>query len=184
VQQQHRPNLACPTPITPLTSSKAPLHSVIDGMRAWCRSGTISHVGLAWGWRTLSPNSPFTEGLPYDTPNWRKAAILMTDGENLIYSKSQSKWKSDYIAFGRLDDNRLGTTSTTTAKSEVCTNMKAVGITLYTVTFTSNIDAATKDIYRQCASDPGRYFDAPSQDALKSAFQAIATELSNLRVSR
>ena len=185
------PNLACPTPITPLTNDKTTLVNALNAMQAWCRGGTIGHVGMAWGWRTLSPNGPFTEGLAYNTPNWRKAAILMTDGDNLIYSKANSKWKSDYTAFGRLDDNRLGTTDKTVAKgilntrlSEVCANMKAAGITIYTITFTSNIDAATKAIYRNCASDLDKYFDAPSQATLASAFNFIGTELSSLRVSK
>lgn len=194
------PNLGCPTPITPLTNVKANLTPAINAMQAWSRGGTLSDVGMAWGLRVLSPEPPFTEGLPWGTPKWSKAAILMTDGDNQFYkltstaggNKVNSAVNSDYGAYGRLDElGRIGTTNTTTAKTiinnrltAVCNAMKAKNIIVYTVTFTSSINQATKDIYKTCASDPSKYFDSPTQDELKSAFRAIATSLSNLRVSQ
>jgi Flp pilus assembly protein TadG len=194
------PNLGCPTAITPLTNVKADLTPAINAMEAWSRGGTLSDVGMAWGLRVLSPEPPFTEGLPWNTPKWSKAVILMTDGDNLLYkltsntgtNKVNNAVNSDYSAYGRLDElGRIGTTSTTTAKtiinnrlSGVCDAMKAKNIIVYTVTFTSGINQATKDIYKSCASDPSKYFDSPTQDELKSSFRAIATSLSNLRVSQ
>ena len=155
---------------------------------------------MAWGLRVLSPEPPFTEGLPWGTPKWSKAVILMTDGDNQFYklpstaggNKANSAVNSDYSAYGRLDElGRIGTTNATTAKTtintrltSVCNAMKAKNIIVYTVTFTSGINQATKDIYKNCATDASKYFDSPSQDELKSAFRAIATSLSNLRVSQ
>lgn len=194
------PNVGCPTPITPLTNVKATLTAAINAQQAWSRGGTLSDVGMAWGLRVLSPEPPFTEGLPWGTPKWSKAAILMTDGDNQFYklasntgvNKVNSAVNSDYGAYGRLDElGRIGTTNATTAKAtinsrltSVCNAMKARNIIVYTVTFTSGINQATKDIYKACASDPSKYFDSPTQDELKSAFRAIATSLSNLRVSQ
>jgi len=194
------PNLGCPTAITPLTNVKATLTPAINAMQAWSRGGTLSDVGMAWGLRVLSPEPPFTEGLPWGTPKWSKAVILMTDGDNLFYkltsttggNKVNSAVNSDYGAYGRLDElGRIGTTNATTAKgvintrlTSVCNAMKAKNIIVYTVTFTSGINQATKDIYKACATDASKYFDSPSQSELKSAFRAIATSLSNLRVSQ
>jgi Flp pilus assembly protein TadG len=194
------PNVGCPTAITPLTNVKATLTAAINAQEAWSRGGTLSDVGMAWGLRVLSPEPPFTEGLPWGTPKWSKAVILMTDGDNQFYkltattgvNKVNNAVVSDYSAYGRLDDlGRIGTTNTTTAKTtinnrltSVCNAMKAKNIIVYTVTFTSGINQATKDIYKNCASDASKYFDSPSQDELKSAFRAIATSLSNLRVSQ
>lgn len=194
------PNLGCPTAITPLTNVKTTLTPAINAMEAWSRGGTLSDVGMAWGLRVLSPEPPFTEGLPWGTPKWSKAVILMTDGDNQFYkltsttggNKVNSAVNSDYGAYGRLDElGRIGTTNTTTAKTtintrltSVCNAMKAKNIIVYTVTFTSGINQATKDIYKACATDASKYFDSPSQDELKSAFRAIATSLSNLRVSQ
>jgi Flp pilus assembly protein TadG len=194
------PNLGCPTPITPLTDTKSTVTAAIDAMEAWSRGGTFSDIGMAWGLRVLSPAPPFTEGLPWGTNDWTKAVILMTDGDNQFYKLTSTTGAnhvnsgviSDYTGYGRLDDlGRMGTTNTTTAKSvinsrmtAVCNAMKAKQIVIYTVTFTSGINAATKELYRTCASDPSKYFDSPSQSDLKQAFRKIANELSNLRVSK
>ena len=154
---------------------------------------------MAWGLRVLSPEAPFTEGLAWNTPKWTKAAILMTDGDNQFYkltSKTSpnnvnSAVNSDYTGYGRLDElGIMGTTSTSVAKtiinsrlSQVCQAMKDKGITVYTITFTSGLNQSTKDIYKACASSASKYFDSPSQADLQASFRAIATELSQLRIS-
>lgn len=194
------PNLGCPTPITPLTNVYADLVPAIAAMQAWSRGGTLGDIGMAWGLRVLSPDWPFSQGLPYGTANWTKAVILMTDGDNQFYKLTGTSGgntvnnavNSDYTGYGRLDElGRMGTTNVATAKttidnrlSSVCAAMKAKGITIYTITFTSGINSATKAIYSNCASDPSKYFDSPTQTDLKSSFQAIATELSKLRVAQ
>ena len=193
------PNLGCPTPITPLTNDKSVVTTAIAAMRAWSRGGTFSDIGMAWGLRVLSPEPPFTEGLAWNTANWEKAVILMTDGDNQFYklpsntgvNKPNSAVNSDYTGYGRLDElGRLGTTNVNTAKTtintrmnSVCNAMKAKGIVIYTITFTSNINSATRDLYRNCASAPAKYFDSPTQEQLRASFRAIATELSQLRIS-
>lgn len=194
------PNLGCPTPITPLTGVKATVDSAIQALRAWSRGGTMGDIGMAWGLRVLSPEPPFTEGLAWNTPKWSKAVILMTDGDNQFYkltgttgpNKVNSAVNSDYSGYGRLDQyGALGTTNTNTAKTvinsrltQVCQAMKDKGITVYTITFTSGINQATKDIYKACASSTAKWFDSPSQADLRASFRAIATELSQLRVSQ
>lgn len=194
------PNLGCPTPITPLTGVKATVDNAIQALRAWSRGGTMGDIGMAWGLRVLSPEPPFTEGLAWNTPKWSKAVILMTDGDNQFYkltgatgpNKVNNAVNSDYSGYGRLDQyGALGTTNTTTAKSvinsrltQVCQAMKDKGITVYTITFTSGINQATKDIYKACASSTAKWFDSPSQADLRASFRAIATELSQLRVSQ
>lgn len=193
------PNLGCPTPITPLTGHKASIDSAVQALRAWSRGGTFGDIGMAWGLRVLSPEAPFTEGLAWNTPKWSKAVILMTDGDNGFFKLSSSASpnnansavNSDYTGYGRLDQyGFMGTTSTTAAKtvinsrlSQVCQDMKDKGITVYTITFTSGINQSTKDIYKACASSPSKWFDSPSQADLQASFRAIATELSQLRVS-
>ena len=193
------PNLGCPTPITPLTNDKSVIDSAISAMRAWSRGGTFSDIGMAWGLRVLSPEAPFTEGLPWGTEKWDKAVILMTDGDNQFYKLTgnagnntpNSSVNSDYTGYGRLDElGRMGTTNINTAKTtinsrmaSVCQAMKDKGITVYTITFTSNLNSTTRDLYRNCASSPAKYFDSPTQDELHASFRTIATELSQLRLS-
>src|SRR3546814_6661315 len=65
----------------------------------------------------------------------------MTDGVNGHYRLSGSDFDSDFSAYRRVDDGVFGTTSKTTAKNrmnqrleEVCNEMAALGIIIYTVT--------------------------------------------------
>jgi Flp pilus assembly protein TadG len=199
--KRRSPNLACPNAIVPLTNQRAPLDATINSLISWHRGGTFSNIGMVWGWRVISPEEPFTEALPYNTPKYDKAVILMTDGENLYYqlpkadyhvplAYNEAQYISDYAAYRRLDDGVLGTTSKTTARNilnarleEVCDQMAAQGIIIYTVTFQLS-DATTLGFYERCAANGGRHFDAPTADDLREDFQEIADELKNLRVSR
>lgn len=184
------PNLACPNPIVPLTNQRGPLDASISSLISWHRGGTFSNVGMVWGWRVISPEPPFTEGLPYNTPKYDKAVVLMTDGENGYYRLWGSSFDSDFSAYRRVDDGVLGTTSRNTAKGiindrleKVCDEMAASGIIIYTVTFQLN-DATTLGIYERCAANGGRHFDSPTPDDLRDDFREIADELKNLRLSR
>ena len=194
------PNLGCPTPITPLTNVKADLQTAINAMAAWSRGGTLGDVGMAWGFRLISPESPFSEGQPWGTAKLTKAVIMMTDGVNQIYklpstsgtNKVNNAVNSDYTAYGRLDQYGLvGSTTISGAQTIIdsrlaalCTAMKAKNVVVYTIIFTGTQDANTKAMYKACASDSSKFFDAPTQTDLKNAFSAIAVQLSNLRVSQ
>jgi len=200
------PNLGCPSPIIPLTNDKTTLVNEIRALDAWERGGTLGDIGMAWGRRVLSPQAPFTTPVPYNDPDWDKAIVMMTDGENTVYNftgnygwngnKEEPTYRSDLTGYGWLSSSnpQFGTNSAGKAQSDVntrlanlCTDIKNNGITIYTITFTSSISPATKQIYQNCASkrDDGtrNWFDSPTQADLKATFRAIAIELSRLRVS-
>lgn len=174
-------------PIMPMTNDRDSLLGEIDNMVA---SG-LTHipVGLAWGWRVISPSIPFSEGAPYNDPDVNKAIILLTDGENVVGTLSNHNG-SRYTAYGYLAEGRMGTTSGATALArmdqktlEICNNIKDVGVRLYTITFQVNGNE-TRELMEQCATSPALYFDSPSNEELQLTFQAIARDLSNLRLSR
>jgi hypothetical protein len=87
------PNLGCGPPITPLVASKATVLAAIDAMAPWHRGGTMANLGLAWGWRVLSPrwrglwdgDLPDELPLDYEAENMEKVVILLTDGNNEWY---------------------------------------------------------------------------------------------------
>jgi hypothetical protein len=87
------PNLGCGPAITPLVSSKTTVQAAIDEMAPWHRGGTMANLGLAWGWRVLSPrwrglwdgDLPAELPLDYGVPNMSKVIILLTDGNNEWY---------------------------------------------------------------------------------------------------
>ena len=188
------PHYNCNTrPILPLTNKKSDIVDAINAMNA--TGNTNIPFGMAWGWRVISPGEPFTQGVPYTDKDYNKAVILLTDGQNVIGSQSNHN-NSSYGAYGYVKDGRLGTTNANAAQAmldertkDVCQNIKdAVAeedkkILIYTITFQLN-DGPTKDMMRDCASDPEKYFDSVSNEELKKHFNAIASELSDLRLSK
>jgi len=198
------PNIGCPTPITPLTNSYSTVTAAVDALTAWNRGGTLGDIGMAWGIRSLSPGAPFTESTEidpktgatlWDSPRWRKAIMIMTDGDNLFYDVHpySGPGKSDYTGYGRLGESQadalFGTDNANTAKvivdqrlQSLCTTAKNQDIIVFTVTFGTQPNAATKQNFQDCATDPGKYFHAPGKATLESAFGAIGAELSKLRI--
>ncbi|MGH1479328.1 MAG: pilus assembly protein TadG-related protein [Geminicoccales bacterium] len=97
------PNLGCGPAITPLVAEKTTILDGIDEMLPWHRGGTMANLGLAWGWRTISPkwrgvwggDSPEELPLAYETPSMQKVVILLTDGVNQWYDWPGAKWTVD-----------------------------------------------------------------------------------------
>lgn len=192
------PNLGCGPAITPLTPGKTAIKTAIDGMAAWSRGGTLTNLGLVWGWRTISPSwrgvwggpTPAHLPLDYGTPLMDKVAIILTDGVNQFYDNPPAGPDgSDYTSYGRVGWGRLGTTSGSQATTEVnnrmaevCESMKANGIIVYTITFQLT-NTTTQDLFRACASSPDNYYNSPSNADLADAFREIGTELSQLRLA-
>ena len=154
----------------PLTSDQTGLLAATSNMNA--SGATLGNFGMVWGWRVLSPEEPFSEGAPYDSKDWDKVALVMTDGVNTM--------SNVYSAYGRSNEHSIDANDLDDRFAEVCQDMKNQDILVYTVTFDSGVDADTKDLFRSCATIPGNYHDAPSQTELVAVFQQIARELSNL----
>lgn len=165
------PNVSCPDqPIVPLTSDEAFLNSAAQNMGA--AGNTLGNIGMAWGWRVISPQEPFSEGSDYDDEEWDKVVLIMTDGINTM--------SNIYSAYGRSNEHNIDAGDLNDRLAEICTAMKEEEILVYAVTFDSGVNESTKDLYRNCASSPANYKDAPGQDELVDVFEQIARELSNL----
>ncbi|GAK45340.1 Flp pilus assembly protein TadG [Tepidicaulis marinus] len=174
--------------ITPLTNDKNRLLNEIDDMIA----DGMTHIplGLAWGWRVISPTSPYTEGASYGDRDYKKAIILLTDGENTIPGQGWGNINgSSYTAYGYLSKQRLGTSSSSQAAQEldektlrICNNVKQANIRLYTITFQVS-SSSTRNMMRSCATSPSMYYDSPSISTLQEVFQQIAGELNALRIA-
>jgi Flp pilus assembly protein TadG len=194
----HGPNLGCGPAILPLVQERATVDAKITEMQAWSRGGTTGNLGLAWGWRVLSPNwrgmwaptTPADMPLDYNTPLMDKVVVIMTDGQNQFYDDPPAGPNgSDYTAYGRL--TTFGYPTLAAARNEIdtrmaaqCAAMKAQGIIIYSITFGAAPDAQAQTLFRNCASNPGQYFYAPSQADLTAAFHSIGTALSNLRIAQ
>jgi hypothetical protein len=169
-------------PIIALTSQKSTIDAGIDAMVA----GNYTHVaqGVMWGWRVLSPNAPYTEGAAYEDPEWKKILVVMTDGANTYPRHGNNQYthnKSSYSAYGFLGQNRLGTTSYSTALNRLdqrlttaCENAKAAGIEVWTVAFDVEDEPGIQNLLRECATDDEKFLVAPDGATLRSQFRAIA----------
>ncbi|MBU6474776.1 MAG: hypothetical protein KGQ70_02310, partial [Alphaproteobacteria bacterium] len=161
--------------IMPLTNDQTALQNEINNLPTL--GNTYRDIGMVWGWRVISNAEPFTEGVPYSNTQWSKTVIMMTDGNATVNTVLSGE--GAYNAPG----TSMSPTDINNKFEQICTNMKAQGIRIYTITFQSAIQQSTKQYYSQCATTPSMYYDAPTNQDLINAFNAIATQLSQLHLS-
>ncbi len=151
----------CPASLMGLTYDWTALDNRVDAMNP---SGlTNQSIGLQWGWQSLT-EAPFAvppqdAGYDYNT-----VVILLTDGLN-----TEDRWYSNAPSI----DAR---------QKMLCDNVKAAGISIYTVQVNTGSDP-TSALLQDCASDPSQFFLLTSADQIVTTFHAIGTKLAKLRVS-
>ena len=158
----------------PLTADRATLESKIDTLTV--NGGTAGHIGLAWGWYTLTHrwNTIWTgaERPRMPASNLVKAVLLMTDGE----------FNTSYLPGAAMNATDVAVPNSSPEQAQrLCNAMKADGIVVYTVAFQSPPTAET--LLRGCASSAAHYYPASSTSDLISAFRSIAERLAALRLS-
>jgi Flp pilus assembly protein TadG len=183
--------------MAPLNSNKTTLHDSVNALTSCC--STAGHVGVAWGWYTLSPkwSSVFTGAATpaaYTAPNTIKALILMTDGEyNSVYCKGViAKMAANSSSTGSGSDNDhincLGTNGADpyAQAQSLCTAMKAApsNIIIYTVGLNLAAGSAAQNLVNNCATDAKHVYMPANGAALQIAFQQIAANLNRLRISQ
>ncbi|MBR9834250.1 MAG: hypothetical protein GYB42_03475 [Alphaproteobacteria bacterium] len=100
--------------------------------------------------------------MPYNEKDTAKALILMTDG-----------------AFNATVDNTQG--SSTYQAKQICDNVKDTGIVVYSIAFQA--PEAGQEVLKYCASGAEYYFSPESGSELAQAYKAIATSISDLRLT-
>ena len=181
----------CPSAgITPLTTDVDLLTSRIAGFQA--AGSTAGHVGLAWGWYSLSPNWGYlfpsaSRGASYSAPETLKIVVLMTDGafntgycNGVISANSNSGAGS---ASERINCNSTNGQPFTQAEA-LCDAMKARNVTIYTVGFGLNAGSAEADFMRECATSNSHAYLTGDGQELIAAFNAIAASITQLRITR
>ncbi len=190
------PNRGCGEQITPLVAEKTTVIDAIDDMAPWSFGGTATPMGLAWGWRVVSPRwrglwAGSDPALPmdHDTPFMDKVIVVLTDGKNEFIEPYLIPGGSDYTAYGRIAD--MGHGSIDDARDDlddrfdrICANIKQDGIIIYSITFGTTPDDDVKTAFENCATNPAFYFHAPTASSLETAFDTIGRQLSNLRLSK
>ena len=190
------PNKGCDLqPLIRLTDNYAQLRTAVSNMTA--TGNTNVPLGTMWGWHTLSPNAPFSDGGAYGAERLQKIIIIMTDGENVM-SDTSSPSDGAYSGLGYIWQDRLGITSGSTSQrraaidnrfdhatastEDMCGNMKTAGIEVYTVAV--QVDSAAQTLLRRCATSTDHYFPVTSAAGIGAAFDRIAGAIENLRISR
>lgn len=152
---------SCSAPLMGLSNDWTALDAKIDAMTPV--GNTNQAIGLQAGWQTLTA-APFT--VPAIDPDYKyqTVIILLTDGLN-----TEDRWYTSQTSI----DNR---------EKKTCDNVKAAGITMYTVQVNTGSDP-TSTLLQNCASDPGKFFLLTSAGEIVSTFGQIGTSLSKLRLA-
>jgi Flp pilus assembly protein TadG len=152
---------SCPVSLVGLSNDWTSLANKITAMQPV--GNTNQAIGLQMGWQSLTA-SPFT--VPPLDPNYKynQVIILLTDGLN-----TQDRW---YSTASSID----------TRQQITCNNIKATGITIYTVQVNTDGDP-TSTLLQNCASDSSKFFLLTSAAQIVTTFGQIGTALSNLRLA-
>jgi len=166
----------CHSTMLPLTTSVLDTKATIDAMTT--EQSTYIPAGLIWGWRSLMPAAPLTQANTADYNERKKVLLLMSDGEN---SQSLGGESSTFEGVFHWEDDVAAADILT---AELCTNIKADGIKIYTVAFEVT-DAATIDLLRNCATDAEKFYDASNASQLTAAFSDIGAGIDkDIRLSK
>jgi Flp pilus assembly protein TadG len=154
--------VSCPVAMMGLTYDWTALNNKVDAMYA--NGNTNQAIGLAWAWQSLTA-APFT--IPPKDSNYQYSdvIILMSDGLN-----TQNRWTTSQSTID-------------TRQKTMCDNVKAAGITLYTIHVNTDSDP-TSTVLQYCASDKSKFFTVTSSSGLTAVFSQIGTNLSQLRISK
>jgi Flp pilus assembly protein TadG len=154
---------SCPQAAKGLSYDWSGMSTLVNNMSPG--GNTNQAIGLALGWMSLTGGGPFTA--PAMDPNYTysQVIILLTDGLN-----TQDRWYSDQASI----DIR---------QKKTCDNIKAAGITLYTIQVNTGGDP-TSTLLQNCASDSDKFFLLTSADAIVTTFNTIGTNISKLYVAK
>lgn len=171
------------------------LRTAIDNLNA--SGNTNIPIGMSWGWNTLSPTAPFSDGVAYGTPKHKKIIILMTDGENTIAQRDTPNdgtyAGTGYIWQGRVlkaNGAPLQQGATNAERTEaldsrlalICQNMKAKDIEIYTIRV--EVSSGSSELLQTCATAPDYFYDVTNSAALTQVSQSIAGQIAALHLSR
>jgi Flp pilus assembly protein TadG len=175
----------CVSPSTKLTTmtaaDKSTFNAYIDGLQTI--NGTYHSVGMIWGARLISPTGIFASENA-TAPNGRpiqRHLIFMTDGntdpdtthmglQSHEPSTGRLGWTTEADGIARIDNRFL----------QICSSLKTKNVTIWTVDF----DLAATPTMVTCASGSDKAFISANSTQLNQQFQAIARQISKLRISQ
>jgi Flp pilus assembly protein TadG len=205
------PNLGCTAiPMTQLTVSQSAAKAAVDSMIA--NGNTNIQAGVSWGWKTLSPNEPFTTGRDPDDETNRKYMIVLTDGNN-TYNSSSTPNQTGYAMWGYGKHGRIdqGLTASDLAGTpyvgdnldtfekkmnahtvQTCNNAKNDGVTIFAIAFDVSDGSSVKEMLEACSGSGvvngsvvqqnGVFYYDVDGATLQEAMASIAAQISEMRL--
>jgi hypothetical protein len=159
----------CPVEMMGLSSNWTAMNNLVNSMEP--NGNTNQPIGLVWGWQSLVGGGPLVAPLTNYEYTYKKIIILLSDGLN-----TADRWYTQQTPV----DNRMVQTGN---GSGTCANIKAAGITIYTIQVNTGGDP-TSTLLQNCASSADKFYLLTSAGGIKTAFAKIGTELTKLRVSQ
>jgi Flp pilus assembly protein TadG len=160
---------SCPVQMTGLSYDWTSMNSLVDSMQP--NGYTNQPIGLVWGWQSLVGGGPLTEPAKDSGYQYQEAIILLSDGLN-----TQDRWYTQQSSV----DNRMYKSSD---GSGTCANIKAAGITIYTIQVNTSGDP-TSTLLQNCASSSDKFFLLTNANDIVTTFNTIGTNLTRLRVAK
>jgi hypothetical protein len=201
-EESNGPNGVCPDRVVLLSDEDTDRTDFINALTP--TGGTYHNIGMYWGLALISPQKPFE-----NPDKWRDSSksseppadvkryiVFMTDGDLNPSEKG-------YTAFGYepYHTSIRNDVSATTADPDggtaqnliiaahrrrfeaMCRWATTNNITVSTVAFSSSITTADKNSLKNCASSTANYYEATTASKLNEAFEKIAHDIANLRIT-
>ncbi len=146
--------------------------SVVNGLTP--NGSTNQPIGLVWGWQSLVGGGPLAAPAMDSSYTYQQVIILLSDGLN-----TQDRWYGNGSSTSTSVDYRMYSPSGT----GTCANIKAAGITLYTIQVNTGGDP-TSTLLQNCASDSTKFFLLTSASQIITTFNTIGTNLTKLRIAQ
>ena len=157
----------CPLNMMGLNYDWTAMNNLVDQM--YPNGNTNQPIGLVWGWLSLVGGGPLTAPAKDSNYTYQDVIILMSDGLN-----TQDRWYNSQTSI----DNRMRNSS----GAGTCANIKAAGITIYTIHVNTGGDPLST-LLKNCASSTDKFWMVTSSSGLGTVFNAIGTNLTKLRVA-
>ena len=161
---------SCPEEMMGLTYDWVALNLLVDKLLP--DGNTNQPIGLVWAWQSLVGGGPLTAPPKNSNYTYNEVIVLMSDGLN-----TQNRWSKTQSAVDKrmYDSSKNG--------EGTCKNIKAAGITIYTVHVNTDGDPKST-LLENCASGPDKFWMITSANDLLNVFSKIGTDVTKLRVAK
>ena len=185
---------SCPTQASKLVSwaDAGGFRDYVNGLKI---GGNTHHdIGMLWGARFMSPTGIFrTENATAGSKGGiERHMIFMTDGDTQTSVYNYAAYGVPWFDRRQTDDAVVPTDADTDAQVDarlvaLCEAVKNKNITLHVISFGGGVNATTEARLKACSTGPAsakKFYDANDAAGLTKAFESIADDISELRLTK